>query len=190
MNTHEITRLLGEWRTGDEQAEERLIALVYPQLRRIAALRLPRDDRGFTLDTSDLVQEAYLKLLGQNAEWADRSHFFAVAARLMRRIVVDYARRRSRAKRGGGRRGLPLEEVPELTSDNAVDWLDLDAALDELARIDARAARVVELRFFAGMKGGETADLLGVGSATVARDWRFARSWLRHRIAGEAGGAR
>ncbi len=179
----EITTLLADWRGGDAQAEERLMVLIYPQLRRIAAQRLPREDRRLTLETGDLVQEAYLMLLGQDAEWHNRGHFFSVAARLMRRIVIDYARRRSRVKRGGGQHRVTLDEVPVLTGENAADWLDLDAALTELARIDARAARIVELRFFAGMTVDEVVPILGLSAATVTRNWRFARSWLRHRMA-------
>ncbi len=178
----EITTLLADWRGGDAEAEERLMALIYPQLRRIAAQRLPRDNRQFTLETCDLVQEAYLMLVGQEADWSNRAHFFAVAARLMRRIVIDYARRRSRAKRGGGQRCVTLDDAPEMNQENVTGWLDLDAALNELARIDARAARIVELRFFAGMTVDEVARLLSLGVATIARDWRFARSWLRHRM--------
>ena len=181
--SREITNLLSDWRGGDPGAEERLMGLIYPQLRRIAARRLPPDDRRFTLETSDLVHEAYLVLLGQDAKWRNRAHFFAVAARLMRRIVIDYARRRSRVKRGGRQNRVDLEETPELSRDNAAGWLDLDAALDELTRIDSRAARIVELRFFAGMTVDEVARLLSLSSATVARNWRFARSWLKHRIA-------
>lgn len=180
--SREITNLLSDWRGGDPQVEERLMALIYPHLRQIAARRLPRDDRRFTLETTDLVHEAYLMLLGQDAEWRNRAHFFAVAARLMRRIVIDYARRRSRVKRGGRQSRVDLEEAPELSRDNAAGWLDLDTALDELTRIDTRAARIVELRFFAGMTVDEVARLLRLSSATVTRNWRFARSWLKHRI--------
>ncbi len=182
METSHITTLLADWRGGDSQAEERLMALIYPQLRRIAAGRLPRDGGRFTLETGDLVQEAYLGLVGQDAEWSNRGHFFAVAARLMRRIVIDYARRRSRVKRGGGQGCVTLDDAPEMNRENVTGWLDLDAALNELARIDARAARIVELRFFAGMTVDEVARLLSLGVATIARDWRFARSWLRHRM--------
>ncbi len=192
METSHITTLLADWRGGDSQAEERLMALIYPQLRRIAAGRLPRDGGRFTLETGDLVQEAYLGLVGQDAEWSNRGHFFAVAARLMRRIVIDYARRRSRVKRGGGQGCVTLDdEAPELTRENVAGWLDLDAALTELARIDARAARIVELRFFAGMTVDEAARMLGLSAATVTRNWRFARSWLRQRMAdrGEAAAA-
>lgn len=181
--SREITALLDDWRKGDERAEDRLMALIYPQLRQIAARRLPKDDRQFTLETTDLVHEAYLKLLHQDATWRNRAHFFAVAARLMRRIVADYARRRSRVKRGGGESHVVWSESFELTRDNAADWVDVDSALGELARIDARTARIVELRFFAGMTVDEVAHLLDLSSATVTRDWRFARSWLRNRIA-------
>ena len=180
----EITRLLGQWKQGDPQAEERLLALIYPHLRGIAARRLPEDGQAFTLETADLVHEAYLKLLDQGSDWQNRAHFFAVAARVMRRIVVDYARRRGRVKRGGEQVRLSLDEAPTLAASNSSAWLDLDEALGELTRIDPRAARVVELKFFAGMKVEETAELLDTSPATIARSWRFARAWLLQRIGG------
>ena len=182
----EITRLLGRWRRGDVGAEERLLDLIYPELRGIAARRLPEDERGFTLETADLVHEAYIKLLDQGSDWQNRAHFFAVAARVMRRIVVDYARRRGRSKRGGDRIRLSLDEAPTLADRNTDAWLELDSALAQLARIDERAARVVELRFFAGMTVEEVAGLLETSPATVARSWRFARAWLLQRIGGSS----
>lgn len=185
-SSQDITQLLGAWRNGDLGAEEPLMALIYPHLRKIAARRLPQDDRPFTLQTTELIHEAYLKLVDQRSAWNNRAHFFAVTARLMRRIVVDHARSRSRDKRGGGLEPVELDEALAGGSMPTLDWIDLDSALNELARIDGRAARVVELRYFGGLTVDEMAELLSIGTATVQRDWRFARSWLKNRMDGPA----
>lgn len=187
QGTSDITGLLSAWQKGEAEAEDRLLRLIYPQLRKIAAGRLPPGHRPITLRTTDLVHEAYLKLLGQQASWQNRSQFFAVTARLMRRIVIDYARRRCSEKRGSGEAHLTLEGVAEMVPVERVDWLDLDAAMEELARIDPRAAQVVELRFFAGMTVDEIAQGLGWGTASVGRRWRFAKAWLRRRMETPAG---
>ncbi len=179
----DITALLSAWQQGEPEAENRLLEAIYPQLRKIAAGRLPAGQNHLTLRTTDLVHEAYLKLLGQQSGWQNRSQFFAVTARLMRRIVIDYARRRCSEKRGSGEAHLTLEGVAEQAPVKMTEWLDLDAALEELARIDERAARVVELRFFVGMTVDEIAEGLGWGSASVGRRWRFAKAWLRRRMA-------
>ena len=177
-----ITHLLHRWKDGDPAAEERLLALIYPQLHGIAARRLPEDGGAFTLQTTDLVHEAYLRLLEQGVEWHSRTHFFAITARIMRRVVVDYARRRGREKRGGGIAHLSFDETAVLSSESCGAWLDLDQALDELARIDGRSSQVVELRYFAGMTVDEVAEALDTSAATIARSWRFARAWLKQRI--------
>lgn len=179
----EISELLSQWRGGSADAEERLLSLVYPRLRAIAARHLPDNPRPVTLQTSDLVNEVYLRLVGQErTDWKNRAHFFSIAARLMRRIVLDEARRRRRDKRGGGAIRLSLEEVSEERRTPAVDWLELDRALQELAVIDPTCEQIVELRFFAGMTVEEVAEVLGVSDSTVKRSWRFARAWLRDRL--------
>lgn len=158
---------------------------LYPQLLAIAAGRLPHGAAGFTLDTREVVHEAYLKILGQETPWANRAHFLAVSARVMRRVVLDHLRRRGREKRGGGAPHLPLDEVAVPVAPESVDWLALDQALNELEEVDGKAARVVELRFFSGMTLAETATALEVSSSTVERSWRFARAWLENRLTGD-----
>ncbi|MCP3957773.1 MAG: sigma-70 family RNA polymerase sigma factor [bacterium] len=182
----DISVLLSRWNAGDEAAEERLLQVIYPQLRAIAAMRLDRNRRQITLQTSDLVQEAFVKLIAQHqADWKNRSHFFAIAARLMRRIVMDHARRHARGKRGNDPTRLSIDEVPLAALASGVKWLDLDLALEELTEIDATAGRVVEMRFFAGMTLEESAEALDVSRSTVVRNWRFARAWLERRLAEE-----
>ena len=180
----EISRLLARWRDGDAAAEERLLGLIYPQLHSMAARRRPPAGGDLTLQTTDLVHEAYLRLLGQQEGWHNRAHFFAIAARVMRRVVIDFARRRARDKRGGEVRTVTVEEVRDLLQTSPREWIDLDRALEELGTIDGRAARLVELRFFAGSTVPEAAEILDCSEPTAARDWRFARAWLRQRLTG------
>ncbi len=182
-----ITGLLIAWRQGRPEAADRLMARIYPQLCAMAAARLPRDGRSWTLQPSDVVHEAYLKLLQQQAPWRNQAQFFKLAARLIRRVIADHGRRRSRQKRGNGRARLPLSQVLELAG--PPDQHPTGDLLADLARIDARAARVVELRVDCCMTGDEVAACLGVSSRTVARDWRFARAWLRHQLTGSQGRA-
>lgn len=178
-----ITELLAEWRGGDEAAERQLLELVYPHLRAIAANRLREERDKRSLETTDLVQELFVKLLGQRkSSWRNRVHFFAIAARLMRRIVVDRARRRQRIKRGAGVVQVTLEEIPQLRADTDPDWLWIHEALTELGQIDPLAERVVELRFFAGLTESEAAEVLDASRTTVGRRWRFARAWLEERL--------
>jgi RNA polymerase sigma-70 factor (ECF subfamily) len=175
----EITALLLQWRGGNREAFDRLIPLVYSELRVIASRRLARERRDVALHTTALIHEAYLKLVGQRADWQNRAHFFAIAAQLMRRIVVDAARRRQTSKRGSGGVTLTLEDVaapdPAVAT---VDVLALDSALDELERLDPDQGRLVELRFFGGLTVEETAEALGVSAATVKREWAVAKGWL------------
>lgn len=176
----DVTRLLLDWSRGDRTALERLMPLVYDELRVLAERTLRHERSGHTLQGTALVHEAYLKLVDQRqVRWQDRAHFFAVAAQLMRRILVDHARRHGAVKRGSGEPRLPLDQAdaPAPTAP-LVDWLALDRALDRLAARDDRQARTVELRFFGGLTIEETAEVLQVSPATVKNDWHLARGWL------------
>ena len=184
---HEVTRLLAAWRVGAEDAEERLFALVYDDMRRIARRQLRSERPGHTLDTSALVHESFLRLVDQaRVEWADRSQFFAVAARVMRRILVDHARRHRAAKRGGARVRVSLSDADDggaselhaLADERAATLLAIDDALGRLAEREERLARVVECRFFGGLTDRETSRVLGVTERTVQRDWVRAKRWL------------
>lgn len=180
----QITRLLHDWRSGDREALDRLIPLVYDELRVIASRHMAREWRG-AIQTTALVNEAYMKLAGQrDVDWQNRAHFFAIAARVMRRILLDDARRRMRDKRGGDMRTIAIEDLSVSAPDAPVDAVDLiaiDRALRELERLDADQARIVELRFFGGMTVEETGEVLGISPATVKREWALAKGWL-HRM--------
>ena len=179
----DITGLLGRWRRGDEEAVAELMPAVYGELRRLAARALRGERSGHTLQATALVHEGYLRLAaGTPPRWRDRSHFYAVAARTMRRILVDHARRRRAARRGGAARPVTLTEGALPAAPPVVDLLDLDAALEALARHDERKARVIEMRFFAGLTEAETAAALGVSAPTVRLDARLARAWLYRRL--------
>jgi RNA polymerase sigma factor (TIGR02999 family) len=179
----EITQLLQDWRGGDRKALDALLPRVYKELRRLAHFQL-RDERPeHTLQSAALVHEAYLRLAGVDPPgWKSRTHFFAIAAQLMRQILVDYARRHRAAKRGGTVCKLSLEDAMVTPRRAEVDVVALDDALQELAKIDARQSRVVELRFFAGLSLGEISEALEVAPATVQRDWTAARAWLYREI--------
>jgi RNA polymerase sigma factor (TIGR02999 family) len=175
----QVTRVLHELRGGDRDAMDRLLPLVYDELRRIAARQLRRGASNVTVQPTMLVHEAYMKLVGpSHVEWQDRAHFLGVAARAMRQVLIDYARRRLAGKRGGGWARTTLSD-DKLGSDMPLDELiSLDAALEKLGELDERLRRVVECRFFAGMSEDEIAEALGVSSRTVRRDWLKARAWL------------
>jgi RNA polymerase sigma factor (TIGR02999 family) len=179
-----ITQMLIDWSRGDREALDRLMPVVYAELRRQAARQLRRERPGHTLQTTDLIHEAYLRLVDQkNMHWQNRAHFFAISAQLMRHILVDYARRRRRAKRGGSGIALPLEEgLAVAVEKSEVDLLALDEALTRLAAIDVRQGQVVELRCFSGLSIEETATVLGVSLTTVKDDLNLAKSWLRREI--------
>jgi RNA polymerase sigma factor (TIGR02999 family) len=179
----EVTRLLESWRRGDDQALDRLIPLVYPELRRLAARYLRGERRDHTLEATALVHEAYLRLAGGTTpEWRDRVHFYAVSSRLMRRILVDHARARLAGKRGGGLHRAALD-LPELVAhDRAAELVALDDALAALAAFDRRKARVLELRFFGGLSVEEAAAVLGLSTSTVVFETRLARAWLRREM--------
>ena len=181
-----MTRLLADWAGGDEAALERLMPLVYQELRRIADRALGRERRGHTLQATALVHEAYVRLVQQHsAQFENRAHFFAIASQLVRRILVDHARRRASLKRGGGEAPLSLDmEVADRSS--SVDALALDEALQRLATLDPQQARIVEMRFFGGLTVEDTAEVLNISPRTVKRDWSMARAWLRRELSGSS----
>lgn len=180
----EITELLIDWGKGDQAALEKLMPLVYNELRRLAGNYLRREPAGHTLQPTALVNEAYLKLIGQrNAKWQNRAHFFAISAKLMRRILVDHARQRQAAKRGGSEQErLSITSAETLLKQPEIDLLALNEALDELAQMDPQQGRIVELKFFGGLSIEETAEVLNISHATVERDWKMARAWLRRQL--------
>jgi len=177
--TGEVTLLLRAWREGDADALGHASTLLYPELRRQARLYMRREAPGHVLQTTALVHEAFLRLVDSDAvDWNDRTHFLAAAARVMRHVLVDLARRQGRQKRGARALHVPLEAGAHVVDRRSVDMTALDQALDALAVLDARKARVVELRFFGGLTVEETARVLQVSVETIQRDWRLARSWL------------
>jgi len=183
--TAEITRLLKAWRGGDQAAFERLAPLVYGELRKIAHGYMRSEREGATLQATALVNEAYLRLVDAGSvDWQDRAHFFAVSAKMMRRILVDKARSRVRAKRGGHAPKLNLDEIPDPSSGRSGELIAIDDALADFAKLDPRKANVIELRFFGGLSVDETAEVLKVSPQTVMRDWRLARSWLMRELSG------
>jgi RNA polymerase sigma factor (TIGR02999 family) len=185
VSSAQITALLVRWSQGEEHALDELVPLVYNRLRRIAAGRMSQNERkGHTLQPSDLVNEAFLKLnASAKVEWKDRVHFYAVAARAMRQVLVDHARKRKRIKRDV--QIVPLDEALVLAPERSAELLALDEALDRLAAHDPRKARVVELRFFGGLSNEEIAEALGMSSNTVIRDWDYAKAWLTRDMRGE-----
>jgi RNA polymerase sigma factor (TIGR02999 family) len=179
----EITQLLLQLTLGRREALDRLMPVVYDELRSVAQAQLRRERPGHTLNTTALVHEAYLKLINvREVQWRDRAHFFAMAARLMRRILIDYARARKRDKRGGDVVPVTLEETLAVSGDRADDLVALDDALARLEQISDRQCRVVEFRCFAGLSVEETAEVLETSPATVKRDWAFARAWLNREL--------
>src|SRR6266446_1653621 len=180
----DITRLLRAWSAGDPAALDALIPLVYDDLHRAAHSYMAREAPDNTLQTTALVNEVYLRLLGaRDVDWQNRAHFLAVCATVMRRILIDVARSRRSLKRGGTAEHLPLDEAIRVSNTPRVDLLELDEALRSLAAVDQRRARVVELRFFGGLSVQETAEALKVSPETVHRDWRLAKDWLLHELA-------
>ena len=178
-----LTGLLIEWRQGDKAALNKLAPLVYDELRRIAHRYVQRERNGHTLGTTALVNEAYLRLAGQKKiKWQNRTHFFAVTAQVMRHVLIDHARRRHYAKHGGDVQRVSLAEAELMSRERARELVELDEALDELAKIDLRKSKVVELRYFGGLGLQETADVLEISMMTVRRDWRAAKAWLYRRM--------
>jgi len=179
-----VTQLLVDWSKGDQKALDKLMPLVYSELRRLASNYLRRERQGHTLQPTALVNEAYLKLIDQrNAKWQNRAQFFGVSAQLMRRILVDHARAHQAGKRGGSdQQRLSITSAERFVQKPEIDLLALHEALEELATLDSQQERIVELRFFGGLSIEETAEVLGVGHATVERDWKMARAWLRRAL--------
>ena len=182
-SSEEVTQLLIAWNNGDKAAFDQLMPLVYRELRHLARRRLGRENADHTLQTTALVHEAYLRLVGQKAaHWQNRAHFYAIAAQMMRRILVDYARSRCYAKRGGGAQKVSFEENMAVSSRRAANVIALDEALTTLAEIDPRKSRMIELRFFGGLSIEETAKILGVSPGTIRRDWTMAKAWLQREV--------
>ena len=180
---HDITHLLKEWSAGDEQALDKLIPLVYEELHKQAARYLRRERDGHSLQATALINETYLRLIdARDLPWQSRSHFFAIAANLMRRILVDHARKHAAEKRGGSQLRLTLDEQLAPATETDVDLLAIDQALTKLSTIDSQQAQVVELRFFSGLSVPETATVLRISEKTVKRDWSVARAWLRREL--------
>ena len=189
LSADDLTGLLIEWREGDRGALDRLTPLVYDEIRRIAHRYMQREREGHTLQTTALVNEAYLRLAGQQQiNWQNRAHFFAVTAQVMRHVLVDHARRRQYVKHGGEAQRIAFDKVLAtqeavlMSKPRAVELLALDEALDELAQLDPRKSKVVELRYFGGLSLDETAEVLQVSLMTVRRDWRAAKAWLYQRV--------
>lgn len=181
-----VTELLQAWSDGDDNALDRLMPLVEVELRRLAGAYMRRERREHTLQTTALVNEAFLKLTdARRVRWQDRAHFFGISARLMRRVLVDHARSRGFQKRGGGAHRVTLHEGLAAAADAAVDVVALDRALDALAKVDDRKSRIIELRFFGGFSVEETAEVLQVSPDTVKRDWRLAKLWLLRELEGQ-----
>ncbi len=182
--SRDVTQLLVDWSNGDQTALDKLLPLVNDELRRLARHYMRRESPGHTLQTSALVNEAYLRLIDQkNVRWQNRAHFFGIAAQLMRRILIDHARKAHYAKRGGGALKVSLDEAAAVTGARAVELLAVDEALEKLTAMDARKGRIVELRFFGGLTEEETAEVVGISVPTVQREWRAAKAWLRRMLA-------
>ena len=179
-----ITQLLVDWSKGDQAALEKLMPLVYDELRRLASNYLRRERASHTLQPTALVNEAYLKLVDQrHAKWQNRAQFFGISAQLMRRILVDHARQHQAAKRGGSKQQrLSITSAERVAKQPEIDLLALNEALDELTIMDPQQAQIVELKFFGGLSIEETAEVLGISHATVERDWKMARAWLRRQL--------
>lgn len=180
---HEVTQVLLAWNHGDENAPERLMPLVYEELRRLARRYLQQERPDHTLQATGLVHEAYLRLVDQsNPTWQDRAHFFAVSAQVMRRILVDHARSHHAAKRGGVREKLEFDEALAPAAERTVDLIALDDALRDLVTFDVQKSRIVELRFFGGLTTEEIGEVLAISPRTIRREWRLAKAWLRRKV--------
>jgi RNA polymerase sigma factor (TIGR02999 family) len=177
-----VTQLLVDWSQGDQQALDKLMPLVYDELRRLARSYMRRERPGHTLQTTGLVHEAYIRLIDQKANWQSRAHFYGIAAQMMRRVLVDHANNQGRAKRGGGAIKLSLDHYEFVAKLPEMDVVALDEVLGRLEKVDPQRARIVELRFFAGLSNEEASEVLGISTATVQRQWAGARAWLYHEL--------
>ncbi|HMV47745.1 MAG TPA: sigma-70 family RNA polymerase sigma factor [Blastocatellia bacterium] len=178
----EVTQLLLAWGDGDEAARDRLLPLVYDELRRLARHHMRREQPGHTLQTSALIHEAFLRMIEQTVPWQNRAHFFGIAARLMRQILVNHAVARRSLKRGGDQQQVSLTAAADLSSGRAVEILALDEALKSLAELDQRKSHIIELRFFGGLTNEEIAEVMGISLSTVEREWRLAKAWLQREM--------
>jgi RNA polymerase sigma-70 factor (ECF subfamily) len=184
---HKITQLLKDWGNGDQAARDELMPLVYEELSRMAHEHMRKERPGHTLQTSALVNEAFLRLVGQKeVHWQNRAHFFGIAAQMMRRILVDYARKSRYAKRGGGAHKMSLDEALIVSEERSAEVVALDETLKRLAEFDPRKSQIVEFRFFGGLSIEETAEVLAVSPGTVMRDWTLAKAWLRREMSSDA----
>lgn len=186
VGTESVTQLLIDWRNGDKTALDQLMPLVYEELRRLARRFMGKERRDHTLQTSALINEAYLRLVDQTAaNWQNRAHFFAVAAQVMRHILIDHARNYQYEKRGAGAQKVPLDEVVVFSEERSAELVALDDALTSLAAVDLRKSQIIELRFFGGLNIEETAEVMELSPTTVQREWRAAKAWLKRFIEGK-----
>lgn len=182
---HEVTQLLQSWSEGNQEALDKLVPLVHAELHRLARHYMSNERPGHTLQTTELVNEAYVRLIDwKNVRWQNRAHFFGVAAQIMRRILVDFARSRASAKKGGGPQYVSLSEAMTVSPERGADLIALDDALEILSELDSRKSRIVELRFFGGLSVEETAEVLKISARTVMRDWGLAQAWLYRELSG------
>lgn len=184
MSRREVTLLLDALRRGEDDAYDRLVPLIEARLHELAANRMRRERADHTLQPTELVNEAFIRLAGGKQEWDDRAHFFGAASEAMRRVLIDHARRRSAEKRGGGAEQVTFHELDVVSEEPEVDVIALDEALTALEEVDLRLAQVVRLRYFAGFSIEEVGEILGISTATVKRDWTYARAWLFERMSG------
>ena len=186
----DMSGILRAWSGGDQSALDKLTPVVYAELRRLARRHMNHERAGHSLQATALVNEAYMRLVDyKHMQWQNRAHFFAVSSQLMRRILVEHARKRNKVKRGDGAQHIALEDAGVMTSERPMDLVALDDAMNELARLDPRKAQIVEMRFFGGLSVEETAEVLNVSTVTVMRDWRTAKAWLHRELNGTADGA-
>ena len=182
---HEVTQLLQSWSEGNQEALDKLVPLVHAELHRLARHYMSNERPGHTLQTTELVNEAYVRLIDwKNVRWQNRAHFFGVAAQIMRRILVDFARSRASAKKGGGTQYVSLSEAMTISPERGEDLIALDDVLEKLSELDSRKSRIVELRFFGGLSVEETAEVLKISARTVMRDWGLAQAWLYRELSG------